>query len=186
MDQDRSETTIDDRASTGAARATDRAGGTAAGEAVSAAHGERGGKPRAPAKPMTEAGIEALARLDLAALRSLWQDRFGPPPRLRSPELLRHLLAWRLQVEAFGDLDRETRRRLAARGPLEAEGRQFGIGAILRRDWQGQRIEVVVETHGFRWEEQIFPSLSAVARAATGTRWNGPRFFGLRTEETSA
>jgi len=135
---------------------------------------------------MTEAEIEALAGLDLAALRSLWEDRIGPAPKLRSPELLRHLLAWRLQVEAFGDLDRETRRRLATRGPVEAEGRQFGIGAILRRDWQGQRIEVVVETGGFRWEGQMFPSLSAVARAATGTRWNGPRFFGLRAEEAAA
>ena len=142
--------------------------------------------PRASAKPMTEAEIESLAGLDLAALRSVWEDRIGPTPKLRSPELLRHLLAWRLQVEAFGDLDRETRRRLAARGPVEAEGRQFGIGAILRRDWQGQRIEVVVETNGFRWEERMFLSLSAVARAATGTRWNGPRFFGLRTEETAA
>lgn len=142
--------------------------------------------PRAPAKPMTEAEIEALARLDLAALRIAWENRIGPVPKLRSPELLRHLLAWRQQVEAFGDLDRETRRRLTARGPVEAEGRQFGIGAILRRDWQGRRIEVVVETEGFRWEGQLFPSLSAVARAATGTRWNGPRFFGLRAEEASA
>ena len=142
--------------------------------------------PRASAKPMTEAEIESLAGLDLAALRSVWEDRIGPTPKLRSPELLRHLLAWRLQVDAFGDLDRETRRRLAARGPVEAEGRQFGIGAILRRDWQGQRIEVVVETNGFRWEERMFLSLSAVARAATGTRWNGPRFFGLRAEEAAA
>ena len=138
--------------------------------------------PRASAKPLAEAEIESLAGLDLAALRSTWESRFGPAPKLRSPELLRHLLAWRLQVEAFGDLDRETKRRLASRGPVEAEGRQFGIGAILRRDWQGQRIEVVVETEGFRCQGQTYPSLSAVARAATGTRWNGPRFFGLRTD----
>jgi hypothetical protein len=142
--------------------------------------------PRAAARPVTEAEIEALAGLDLAALRLVWKDRIGPAPKLRSPELLRHLLAWRLQVAAFGDLDRETRRRLAACGPVEAEGRQFGIGAILRRDWQGRRIEVVVETEGFRWEGQVFPSLSAVARAATGTRWNGPRFFGLRADAGAA
>jgi Protein of unknown function (DUF2924) len=134
----------------------------------------------------TEAEIDALAGLDLAALRAVWERRIGPPPKLRSQELLRHLLAWHLQVETFGNLDRETRRRLAARGPVEAEGRQFGIGAILRRDWQGQRIEVVVETDGFRWDGRIFPSLSSVARAATGTRWNGPRFFGLRADEAPA
>jgi hypothetical protein len=141
---------------------------------------------RASVERITEAEIESLAGLDLAALRSVWEKRFGPAPKLRSPELLRHLLAWHLQVEAFGDLDGETKRRLAARGPVEAEGRQFGLGAILRRDWQGRRIEVVVETEGFRWEGQMFPSLSAIARAATGTRWNGPRFFGLRTGEAAA
>jgi hypothetical protein len=138
---------------------------------------------RIPAARVTEAEIEALASLDLIALRSLWQDRIGEPPKLRSPELLRHLLAWHLQVEAFGDLDRETRRRLRARGPVEAEGHHLGLGAILRRNWQGRRIEVVVESDGFRWEGRVFASLSSVARAATGTRWNGPRFFGLRTGE---
>lgn len=141
---------------------------------------------RASPESVTEGGIESLAGLDLAALRLVWEERIGIAPKLRSPELLRHLLAWHLQVEAFGDLDRETRRRLAARGPVEAEGRHLGIGAILRRDWQGRRIEVVVETGGFRWDGRVFPSLSAIARAATGTRWNGPRFFGLRTEEAAA
>ncbi len=127
-----------------------------------------------------EAEVAGLAALDLEGLRAAWQACFGRPPRLRSPELLRLLLAWRLQAEAFGGLDRETRRRLAARGPVEAEGRQFGVGAVLARDWQGQRIEVVVEAAGFRWQGALYPSLSTVASAATGTRWNGPRFFGLR------
>jgi hypothetical protein len=137
-------------------------------------------------EPITDIWIESLAGLDLAALRSVWEERIGIAPKLRSPELLRHLLAWHLQVEAFGDLDRETRRRLAARGPVEAEGRNLGIGAILRRDWQGRRIEVVIETEGFRWDGQVYSSLSAIARAATGTRWNGPRFFGLRAGEIAA
>ena len=127
-----------------------------------------------------ETGVAALAGLDLAGLRAVWPARFGPPPKLRSPELVCQLLAWHLQVEAFGGLDRETRRRLAARGPVEAEGRHLGLGAILRRDWQGRRLEVVVEAKGFAWDGRCYPSLSAVARAATGTRWNGPRFFGLR------
>ncbi|MGL4238217.1 DUF2924 domain-containing protein [Tabrizicola sp.] len=138
---------------------------------------------RGAAASATETEIEALAGLDLPALRAVWESRIGPPLKLRSWELLRHLLAWHLQVETFGDLDRETRRRLAARGPVEAEGRHLGLGAILRRDWQGRRIEVVVETDGFRWDGRLFPSLSSVARAATGTRWNGPRFFGLRADE---
>ena len=124
--------------------------------------------------------IAALDRLDLAGLRAVWLARIGAPPPLRSVDLLRHLLAWRLQAEALGGLDRETRRTLARRGPVEPEGRHLGLGARLRRDWQGRRIEVVVEATGFRWDDRVYPSLSAVARAATGTRWNGPRFFGLR------
>lgn len=62
------------------------------------------------------------------------------------------------------------------------EGRDLGIGAVLRRTWQGRTIEVIVEQDGFRWEDKTYPSLSAIARTATGTRWNGPRFFGLRDE----
>ena len=124
--------------------------------------------------------VEALAGLDLEALRVTWQKHFGFPPKLRSTELLRHLLAWRLQAEVHGGLDRESRRRLARRGAVAPEGQHLGLGAVLRRDWQGRRIEAVVEADGFRWEGKLYPSLSAVARAVTGSRWNGPRFFGLR------
>ncbi len=90
------------------------------------------------------------------------------------------MLAWRLQAEALGGILPETRRLLTRRGTIAPEGRALGDGAILRRDWQGRRIEVVVAADGFRWEDKTYPSLSAIARAATGTRWNGPRFFGLR------
>ena len=71
--------------------------------------------------------------------------RYGAPPPLRSAELLRLLLAWRMQAEALGGLDRETRRQLQRRGPVEAEGLDLGVGARLRRDWQGRDVEVVVE-----------------------------------------
>jgi hypothetical protein len=93
---------------------------------------------------------------------------------------LRHLLAHRLQVEAFGGLDEETKRLLARSGPVEAEGRHLGLGARLTRNWQGREVTVVVEQQGFRWEDRLFPSLSAAATAIAGSRWNGPRFFGLR------
>lgn len=124
--------------------------------------------------------LRRLPQLTLEELRADWSEQFGPPPKLRSPDILRHLMAWRLQSSEHGGLDHETRRKLAGRGPVEREGRQFGNGAVLRREWQGRRIEAVVEEDGFRWEGDLYPSLSAVARAATGTRWNGPRFFGLR------
>jgi hypothetical protein len=124
--------------------------------------------------------VEALVDLDLAGLRAAWRTRYGAPPQLRSVELLRLMLAWRLQAEAFGALDRETRRRLKRRGAIEAEGLTLGVGARLRREWQGRIVEVEVEASGFRWQGTHYPSLSAAATAIAGTRWNGPRFFGLR------
>ena len=126
--------------------------------------------------------VRALECLDLSSLRAAWAARFGPPPKLRSVQLLRMMLGWRLQAQALGGLTPDTRRKLARRGPVEVEGRAYGLGAILRRNWQGRQIEVVVEADGFRFDGRLFVSLSAVARAATGTRWNGPRFFGLREE----
>jgi len=124
--------------------------------------------------------VEALAGLDLEELRAAWRARYGCPPPLRSPELLRLILAWRLQAEVLGGLDSRTRRQLKRRGALEAEGLALGVGARLRKEWQGRIVEVEVEASGFRWQGTHYPSLSAAATAIAGTRWNGPRFFGLR------
>ncbi|MBX7500440.1 DUF2924 domain-containing protein [Qipengyuania sp. YG27] len=77
-------------------------------------------------------------------------------------------------------LDAATRKALRRSGPVEAEGRQFGVGARLSRTWKGREVVVVVEEDGFSWNDQRFSSLSAAATAIAGTRWNGPRFFGLR------
>ena len=123
--------------------------------------------------------VEALAGLDLDGLRAVWQRHYGPPPPLRSVELFRLMLAWRLQAEALGGLDGETRRQLR-RPRATAEGLALGIGARLRREWQGRLVEVEIEAEGFRWHGTLYPSLSAAATAIAGTRWNGPRFFGLR------
>lgn len=127
-----------------------------------------------------EAEVGALARLDLEGLRAFWRARFGPPPPLRSVELLALCLAWRLQAQAQGGLDKDTRRTLARSGPVQAEGLHLGIGTRITRNWKGRSVMVTVEADGFRWDDQLFPSLSAVATAIAGTRWNGPRFFGLR------
>jgi len=127
--------------------------------------------------------VRSLSHLDLEGLRQVWAARIGAPPKLRSVELLRLMLAWRIQAEAYGGLDPATRRALGKRGPVEPEGRSLGIGAVLRRTWQGEIIAAVVEADGFRFRGELYRSLSAVAEAATGTRWNGPRFFGLRKEQ---
>lgn len=126
--------------------------------------------------------LGTLATADLAALRAVWSRTIGRPPKLRSVELLRLMLAWRLQARAEGGIDPDTRRALRARSAVQPEGQGHGNGAIFRRFWQGRMIEAIVEPDGFRWEGRLYPSLSALAHAATGTRWNGPRFFGLRKE----
>lgn len=126
--------------------------------------------------------VQGLEALDLDGLRSVWSEQFGRPPKLRSVELLRLMLAWRLQARAHGGLDADTRRQLARRGTVAREGRHLGLGAVLRRTWRGRVIEVVVEAGGFRFDGGLHPSLSSIAFAVTGTRWNGPRFFGLRKD----
>lgn len=136
-------------------------------------------KPAVPQIPLVTL-LADLAHADLPTLRAQWQARWGTPPPLRSVDLLRLSIAWRLQAEVLGGLDRAAKRQIARTGRLQPEGQELGLGARLRREWQGRMVEVVVTPEGFRWEDQTFPSLSAAATAIAGTRWNGPRFFGLR------
>jgi hypothetical protein len=126
--------------------------------------------------------VRQLAHLDLQQLRAVWARQFGPAPKLRSVELLRLMLAWRMQAVALGGLDAGLRQQITRKGKVVTEGQSLGHGAVLRRIWQGRTIEAVVDADGFRHDGQRYRSLSAVAKAATGTRWNGPRFFGLRQD----
>lgn len=135
-----------------------------------------------PSSLLIESDVRQLATLNLQELRDVWIKRFGSTPKLRSIELLRLMLAWRIQAKALGGLDANTKHKLALKGKTAPEGHALGHGAILRRTWQGRTIEVIVETQGFRFEGKTYCSLSAIAEAVTGTRWNGPRFFGLRKE----
>lgn len=130
--------------------------------------------------PSAVQDLEHLEQASLSELRSLWESSYGPPPPLRSVDLLRLMLAWRLQADRDGGLDPALRRKLAGTGPVQAEGMELGVGTVLSRMWKGQRVEVVVEAGGFRTGGDLYPSLSAAATAIAGTRWNGPRFFGLR------
>jgi len=108
---------------------------------------------------------------------------------LRLPRgILQRALAYRIQADALGDLDRDTIRmldRLARDGrdgtviPLP-ELRGTKPGTLLVREWEGTLQRVMVLEQGFAWNGQTYDSLSKVARAITGTNWNGPRFFGLR------
>ena len=102
--------------------------------------------------------IEALMSLRLEGLREVWRNRYGAPPKLRSAELLRHCLAWRLQAEALGGLDRDTWRKLKRRQRVQAEGLELGIGTTLRRDWRGRIVQVTVEEDGFRHNSPLIKS----------------------------
>ena len=124
--------------------------------------------------------LARIESMELEDLRAVWKKQFGPPPPLRSVDLLRLVLGWRLQARQHGGIDRGTRRKLKRKGAIEAEGLDLGAGTTLTREWQGQSYVIEVEEEGFRWEGELYPSLSAVATAITGTRWNGPKFFGLR------
>jgi Protein of unknown function (DUF2924) len=90
---------------------------------------------------------------------------------------------YRIQEEAFGGLDRETRKlldRLAKGEKPNDLGRRLKAGTVLLREYQGERHTVTVVSNGFLWREKTYSSLSSIAEAITGTNWNGPRFFGLR------
>ncbi len=126
--------------------------------------------------------LDRLAELGLDDLRRRWRSRYGAPPSIRSRELLALMLAWRLQAERDGGMETSVRR--AMRQPGGSPGlAALPPGARLSREWKGVRHDVIVDSDGrLRWGEGLYSSLSHVARAITGTRWNGPRFFGLREE----
>jgi len=147
-------------------------------------------------QPQTiEIEIALLRDLDLKGLRTRWQNQFGrAAPEHLTRYLLFRILAYRTQAERLGDLDPETLRLLdqAARpeGPLSnISSRLVALnqrrtapppGTILVREWDRKSHQIMVLQDGFAWNGKTFDSLSQVAFAITGTKWNGPRFFGLR------
>src|SRR5580700_7856127 len=130
------------------------------------------------------AEIERVRSLSGAALRRRWQAEFGRPlPKSLPVDLLRRMIANRIQEQAFGTLDRATLKLLdgrARRGGTRRGERNLKIGTVLVRDYQGRRHTVTVAPDGYVWEGTSYSSLSAIARAITGTVWNGPRFFAAK------
>jgi hypothetical protein len=154
------------------------------------------------------AEIAGLKELDLEGLRKRWRKLFraAAPPHLPKYLLFR-VLAYRIQANALGDLDRESvrfldalaresERRRAQPGyrrskapppvPPVPDRRGLKPGTILVREHAGVLHRVVVMENGFAWEGKTFRSLSEAAQAITGTNWNGPRFFGLRSKSLEA
>lgn len=126
--------------------------------------------------------------MDLEALRATWRDQFGEPPPIRSRDIFRRALADQLQQRDAG-VDATLERRLARAAAQHRVGRKptvraasYKPGSVLLREWQGERHRVEVVDGGYVWQGERYASLSKIARAITGVRWNGPRFFGLRDE----
>ena len=131
-----------------------------------------------------ERELAALAGLDRTALLARWRRAFGraAPPRLSRP-LMEKAIAYDIQVKAFGGLSTRTMRALRAvakPGGGLTSNRPPGSGTRLVREWNGALHEVEVLEDGYLWRGARHRSLSAIARAITGTKWSGPRFFGLK------
>lgn len=125
-----------------------------------------------------EADIRRVETMSLSDLRMTWTARWGLAPRFRSVDLLRRLIAWRLQAEHFGGLDADTKRLLRRSAVPQPTG--LPPGSRLTREFRGVLHHVDVGEHAFTYQGARYASLSAIARTITGARWNGPRFFGLR------
>jgi hypothetical protein len=131
-----------------------------------------------------EAEIDRIRLLGIDALRKRWRLMFGAsPPKALTKDIMRTMILYRIQEEAFGGLDRETIKLLdrLARGEKPSElNRRLKVGTVLVREYQGERHTVTVVPEGFLWRDATYSSLSTIAKTITGTAWNGPRFFGLR------
>ena len=149
-----------------------------------------GGEPLA-------AAIAGLGDCDAEQLRLQWRNHLGGAAPAHLPRwLLLRLLAYRLQAAALGDLDKAALRHLRQsksegggtsggrpfemRGPTTRDGIGLKIGALLVREWSGRLERVMILDKGFAWNGATYRSLSQIAKAMTGTNWNGHRFFGLR------
>jgi len=155
------------------------------------------GNGRASTKTSVADEIAHLRGLDLGGLRARWQSVFQrPAPAHLTRHLLFAVIAYRLQADRFGDLDHGTKqlfnRTIAKQtGPamsarlasFDQKRTELTPGTVLVREWDRQSQRVMVMADGFTWNGQTYESLSKVAFAITGTRWNGPRFFGLRDKE---
>lgn len=149
-----------------------------------------------PAPRSLESEIAQLRDLDLSGLRARWKSVFRKVPPAHLPRhLLLGVLVYRIQADALGDLAPDTARMLKQVGGGDKEldiqtlsselvNRRADLrtGTILVREWNDRPHRVMVMADGFAWNGRSYDSLSAVAFAITGTRWNGHRFFGMRAK----
>jgi hypothetical protein len=130
-----------------------------------------------------EAEIAHTRALGLNELRSLWRSMFrAPPPPAFTKDLVARFISWHIQEQALGGLDQNVAKVLDSLIRNDKQRfRQLKPGTVLLREYRGERHTVTVIHDGYLWRDGTYASLSTIARAITGTAWNGPRFFGLRT-----
>lgn len=145
------------------------------------------------ANPEVEAELERLPATPIVELRKRYRELFkAEPPKAFGPDLLRRSIAHRIQERAYGGLSAETRRLLGqlVRGATAKPDARLEVprrikpGSELVRTWNRRTYRVVVLQKGFAYEGKTFASLSEIATSITGTKWNGPRFFGLRSAKS--
>lgn len=155
-------------------------------------HRTEAGAPTFPAIPPADVlgRVAALRDTPTLELKQQWRELFGKEPTIFNRPYLISRLAYRIQELAYGGLRPETRARLEALGEqldggnvvlrrIRADSRPLA-GTRLLREWHGIEHAVTVRHDDFEWEGRPYRSLSAIARAITGTRWNGWTFFGLK------
>ena len=143
-----------------------------------------------PSDGSVVAQLAALRKMSVVELKQRWKTLFGTPAPNNSRSYLEVRLGNRIQELMLGGLSRDTRRVLDllvkeldgknTRKAIMTDPRKPIPGTRLLREWDGAEHSVTVLRDGFDWQGRKFKSLSAVARAITGTQWNGYRFFGLR------
>ena len=156
-------------------------------------YGAQSGNGRMPPHPNAAAVTERIAALSAMTnddLRALWHEVFGSKvPFHAQKELLVFGIARRIQENAFGGLPKRLQKRLESLNS-EPDGRrppphQIKPGTRLLREWRDDTHEVIVCDRSFTYRGQTYTSLSEIARLITGTRWSGPRFFGLKGHDRS-
>ncbi len=150
---------------------------------------------QAEADPAVEVELDRLRTTPIADLRNRYRELFQTePPKAFGPDLLRRSIAHRIQEKAYGGLPASTKRLLdqlvkaamaKPNGRLEMP-RRIKPGSELVRTWKGKSYRVMVMADGFAHDGKTFTSLSEIASVITGTNWNGPRFFGLRSASNKA
>ena len=160
-------------------------------------------KPKPPALPLPGENVEtdgavltqlaALKRLSVNELKAKWETLFGTAAPNNARAFLELRIGYRIQELTYGGLTPQTRRTLdllaneiegkVTRKPMVEDARNPLPGTRLVREWDGVEHTVTVLADGYEWQSRKHRSLSAVAKAITGTNWNGFRFFGMRAKK---